>query len=597
MASIPEEVIRTEWKKADTDNSGTLDFKEIVSLLKKLNLKLDKKVLRKVFDEVDADKGGDLDFDEFTVFLSKLNTRPEIVEIFSEATNKADKFTPQEFVDWIKTSQKETWTLEQAEKFISTVEKQGEKNLTIRGFLAYLGDKDDINGIMNPAHKKVYQDMTQPLAHYWIDSSHNTYLLGDQLRGESSKQAYINALLKGCRCVELDCWDNDKDLNMPIIYHGHTLTSKITFLEVVETVRDYGFKTSEYPVILSLEVHCKLEGQKAMAKILTDVLGKADMFVPPFHKSGKWPSPSELKGKVLLKGKVKNFVDEGKEDLDKKADPKAKKKKLPVIAEELSDLTHLKAVGFKDWSASKKNKPYEMSSFEETKVEKFIKKEPVQFADYNSHHLSRIYPKGLRVDSSNYDPFPAWNHGAQIVALNYQTGSEPLWYNNGRFLDNGNSGYLLKPEILRNPNPKTWNPSDKKMKPAKKLTIQVRSCFRLPKTEGKEKSEKGDTIDPFIKVSINGVVADVQSQKTKTVKDNGWNPTYDSTMTFTLAAPEYACVLFQVIDAETIGKDLFVAYYTARVTSLREGWRTIPLRDSQGGWYTQATILARVTME
>ena len=60
---------------------------------------------------------------------------------------------------------------------------------------------------------------------------------------------------------------------MPIIYHGHTLTSKITFKEVLEAIRDHGFSVSPYPVILSLEVHCGIEGQQAMAKLVREILG------------------------------------------------------------------------------------------------------------------------------------------------------------------------------------------------------------------------------------------------------------------------------------------------------------------------------------
>lgn len=43
------------------------------------------------------------------------------------------------------------------------------------------------------------------------------------------------------------------------------------------------------------------------------------------------------------------------------------------------------------------------------------------FLLYNRKALSRIYPKGQRVESSNYDPYPLWAVGCQMVALNFQT--------------------------------------------------------------------------------------------------------------------------------------------------------------------------------
>ena len=48
---------------------------------------------------------------------------------------------------------------------------------------------------------QVYQDMSQPLPHYYVATSHNTYVAQHQLYGKSDVEAYIRYLVQGCRCV------------------------------------------------------------------------------------------------------------------------------------------------------------------------------------------------------------------------------------------------------------------------------------------------------------------------------------------------------------------------------------------------------------
>ena len=93
---------------------------------------------------------------------------------------------------------------------------------------------------------------------------------------------------------------------------------------------------------------------------------------------------------------------------------------------------------------------WQMSSFDESKAGQLINARSTadKFIKHNQQFLSRIYPKGTRVNSSNYDPIPLWLAGCQMVALNYQAQDKSVAFNRALFRANGQCGYILKPEPL-----------------------------------------------------------------------------------------------------------------------------------------------------
>ena len=165
------------------------------------------------------------------------------------------------------------------------------------------------NEALAPEHASVCQDMSRPLSEYFIASSHNSYLTGHQLRSESSADMYRRQLLMGYRCVELDCWDGAD--GEPEITHGHTLCTRIKFVDVAVALADSGFVASPYPLILSLEMHCCWEQQVKIAAILKMVLGERLLTAPSLEPSTDTPlpSPKALRGKVLVKAKRRGRLD------------------------------------------------------------------------------------------------------------------------------------------------------------------------------------------------------------------------------------------------------------------------------------------------
>nr|XP_034983478.1 1-phosphatidylinositol 4,5-bisphosphate phosphodiesterase delta-4 isoform X3 [Zootoca vivipara]XP_034983487.1 1-phosphatidylinositol 4,5-bisphosphate phosphodiesterase delta-4 isoform X3 [Zootoca vivipara]XP_034983497.1 1-phosphatidylinositol 4,5-bisphosphate phosphodiesterase delta-4 isoform X3 [Zootoca vivipara] len=629
-----------DWfMKADKDKDGRMNFKEVQHLLRMMNVAMNEDHAFRLFQIADKSETGTLEGEEFVLFYKALTQRDEVLELFQEYSEDGKKLTLLEFVDFLQQEQMEgagidELAMELIDRYEPSETAKARHILSIDGFLTYLCSPD--GSIFNPEHRTVFQDMSQPLCHYFISSSHNTYLMEDQLRGQSSVEGYIRALKRGCRCLEVDCWDGAN--GEPIVYHGHTFTSKIPFREVVTTLDKYAFRASKYPIILSLENHCSIEQQDIMAQQLRGILGEKlltttiDGRVPV-----QLPSPEELKGKIILKGKKIGHLEdslnghldeppEREEEEEEEEGPEAeeevlrnedKKKEKQVWDSILLPCLQYTWSSFTSWShvlcrrpnspsprsfltalSTARACPFTASSTPAattslTRCPPLLNPRPASsserlvrnrgwrqpagndFIRHNAWQLTRIFPHGLRTDSSNYNPQAMWNVGCQLVALNFQTAGTEMDLCDGLFSKNGRCGYVLKPSFMKDPETafSPENPQSRENGSPLNIAIKIISGQQLPKMPN---SKEGSIIDPLVRVEIHGVPADSAKQETKYIDDNGFNPQWNEAFQFQVWVPELALLRFVVEDYDKASRNDFVGQYTLPLTSVKSG-ENLPL--------------------
>ncbi|KAF9599106.1 hypothetical protein IFM89_035385 [Coptis chinensis] len=448
--------------------------------------------------------------------------------------------------------------------------------LTPEDFQSYLFS-DDLNSAIR---NQVYHDMKAPLSHYFIYTGHNSYLTGNQLSSECSEVPIEKALKRGVRVIELDIWPNSSKDDVHVL-HGRTLTSPVALVKCLKSIKEHAFSTSPYPVVITLEDHLSpyLQAKVAEAKCLEE-----------------FPSPEALKYRIILSTKPpKEYLErlEGKTYKDKdlfEEDSWGKelpdtKLELPVDYKSDSELSdqiqdeediidsgrkscQLGAPQYKRLIAihAKKSKgglkeslkvddvSVRRLSLSEQKLEKARAHHGTALVRFTQRNLLRVYPKGTRFNSSNYNPLIGWMHGAQMVAFNMQGYGRALWLMQGMFRSNGDCGYVKKPDILMQSN-RLFDPKIKlPVKKTLKVRVYMGDGWRLDFNP--THFDAYSPPDFYTRVGIAGVPRDVKMQKTKIMEDD-WTPVWDKEFSFPLTVPELALLRIEVHEYDMSEKDDF----------------------------------------
>uniref|UniRef100_A0A8C1I0W8 1-phosphatidylinositol 4,5-bisphosphate phosphodiesterase n=1 Tax=Cyprinus carpio carpio TaxID=630221 RepID=A0A8C1I0W8_CYPCA len=541
------------------------------------------------------------------------------------------------------------------------------------GFCRYL--MSDENAPVFLDRLEVYQEMDHPLSHYFINSSHNTYLTGRQFGGKSSVEMYRQVLLTGCRCVELDCWDGKGEDQEPIITHGKAMCTDVLFKDVIQGIKEMAFLTSEYPVILSFENHCTKHQQYKLARYCEDIFGDLLLKQPlddfPMEAGSPLPSPNDLKGKILIKNRrlkpevekkqLEHFrkhmeagepsistnmsEDENEEETStgEQESLKCKAHLLIISGEVCSDkhvtspqylyyckgftailsqagetnvadeqaliqsytyvaattnihpylsniVNYAQAVKFTSFDeAEEENIHHHMSSFNESVGLGYLRTNAIEFVNYNKRQMSRIYPKGGRVDSSNYMPQIFWNAGCQMVALNFQTPDLAMQLNQGKFEYNGSCGFLLKPDFMRRP--------DRMFDPFSETPVDgvIAATCSVQVISGQFLSDK--KIGTYVEVDMYGLPTDTirKEFRTRMVMNNGLNPVYsgEAFVFRKVILPDLAVLRVAVYD----DNNKLIGQRILPLDGLQSGYRHISLRNEYNKPLSLATVFCRIILK
>ncbi|AOA65223.1 Phospholipase C [Komagataella phaffii CBS 7435] len=642
-------------------SNGVVTLEGISGLINHYDMCTESDYIKSLFDTVNPTDCA-LTFDQFKTFISLLQERKEVTQLFyyltsHESNQNQNNITLPTFTIFLRDIQEETMSDKEILTCFTSL-AIANAQIPLSEFTKFFLS-DYLQPIKNIQSE---EDLTRPLNEYFISSSHNTYLLGRQIVGISSVEGYVKALQKGCRCIEIDIWDGSITTNLeeispplhdetndsmrPVVKHGRSFTSAVDLKQVLKTIKKNAFIRSSLPLILSLEIHCNLENQLTVKRLILETFGTALVKEPIMGNESFLPSPLELMHRVLIKVKKTKTVSKsgaanntstslsssfGTSVSGLSEDETKNSSKLPIkkiskekIHPELSFLgIYLSGIKFRNFSLPESKSFNHVFSFSESKLKRFMKEETkiIALLKHNKRYLMRAYPARFRYSSTNFNPLPFWEIGVPMVATNWQTFDLGQQLNEALFDQPFNSplqGYVLKPSNLRN----ITITSNKKVDLLKNqaycklinVNVQVITARQLSLSNFKKQP-----INPFVEFEIHGCNLSCKDQgkilRTKTVQNNGFNPSWDENFNVSFKTNQNNLNFIRLLVKNDTGSSTYdgnddnennnnnnndsndnselISSWCARLAYVKNGYRYLRLVDAQGEESLCATLFVK----